>query len=112
VQSDILDRNQAANVHVYVVWFKMLAGDSRQRWDAAVISDPRAVHLWDQNRAAGQWFATNVDQTGYIAWDVYYLYGPDARWDGRPGPLVSSGSTIIGHVGKLKNDFARVTAAG
>jgi hypothetical protein len=29
-----------------------------------------------------------------VAWDVYFLYGPDATWDQLPGPLVGSGATV------------------
>jgi len=29
-----------------------------------------------------------------VAWDVYYLYDPDATWETVPGPLISSGGTI------------------
>ena len=28
-------------------------------------------------------------------WDTYLLYGPDATWNQAPGPLLSSGGTII-----------------
>lgn len=112
MQNEILAHNHSKDVRVYVVWFNMLAGDSRQAWSASLVHDPRSVHLWDPNRSVGRWFATNVDGFPGISWDAYYLFGRDARWDGKPVPMASSGSTVVSRSGKLKNDFARLTAAG
>jgi hypothetical protein len=36
-----------------------------------------------------------------ITWDAYFLYGPDARWDRQPGPLVSTGGSVIGSTDQL-----------
>jgi hypothetical protein len=58
--------------------------------------DTRVVHYWDGNLQIGQWFAKNVDGYDGVAWDVYYLYGPDATWQTVPTPLVGSGVTIYG----------------
>lgn len=46
--------------------------------------------------------AENVDDTLSPVWDVYYLYGPDAEWTDDPGPLISSGGTIIGRSSELQ----------
>jgi hypothetical protein len=35
-----------------------------------------------------------VDGYQGVAWDMYYLYGPDAVWESVPSPLVGSGGTI------------------
>ena len=32
---------------------------------------------------------------GPLAWDIFFLYGPEAVWEDVPAPLISSGSTII-----------------
>ncbi len=39
-----------------------------------------------------------------ITWDAYFLYGPEARWDQEPGPLVSrsSASSVIAAAGQLQ----------
>jgi hypothetical protein len=56
--------------------------------------DARVIHYWDGDRKVGEWFAENVDGYEGIAWDTYYLYGPDADWEPIPSPLVASGGTI------------------
>jgi hypothetical protein len=72
----------------------MLGGDSREDWDAQTMPDSRVLHFWDGEYVAGKWFAHEVDGYQGIAWDVYYLYGPDAVWETIPSLLVDSGGTI------------------
>jgi hypothetical protein len=57
--------------------------------------DPRVLHYWDAERFAGRWFAKNVDGADGYMWDTYLLYGPSARWNQAPDPLLGSGGTII-----------------
>ena len=64
--------------------------------------DPRVIHFWDGERVIGQWFAEEVEGYKGVAWDVYYLYGPDATWESIPAPLAGSGSTIIREREKLE----------
>ena len=72
----------------------MLWSDSRSMWNGATMSDNRVMHFWDGERVIGQWFAEHVDGFEGIAWDTYYLYGPDAVWETVPSPPVGSGRTI------------------
>jgi hypothetical protein len=52
---------------------------------------------------AAHWFADHVrNDPGGTAWDVYFLYGPDSRWDEAPSGLVASGSPVIGDLDTLK----------
>jgi hypothetical protein len=74
----------------------MLGGDAREEWNGTTMPDTRVRHFWDGDRLVGQWFAEQVDDNTGIAWDVYYLYGPEATWETVPGPLAGSGRTIIG----------------
>ena len=64
--------------------------------------DPRVVHFWDGAAEVGQWFGREMDGYGGIAWDIYYLYGPDATWESVPSPLIGSGRTIYGERETLK----------
>ena len=68
-----------------------------------VLPDPRVTQFWDGGAVTSEWFAENVDHSPAPAWDVYYLYGPDASWTNVPGPIVSSGATIIGRSSALKD---------
>ena len=74
----------------------MLGGDAREEWNGTTMPDPRVMHFWDGETVVGQWFAKKVDGYQGIAWDVYYLYGPDATWQTGPSPLIASGGTIYG----------------
>ncbi len=72
----------------------MLWSDAREMWNGTTMPDSRVMHFWDGERKVGVWFAEHVDGYEGIAWDTYYLYGPDAVWDAAPSPLAGSGSTI------------------
>ena len=92
---------------MYAVWVPFLAG-TRQAADVSqrVLPDARVVHYWDGAAATSDWFAQNVDHSAAPAWDAYYLYGPAATWSDVPGPLVSSGGTIIGSTSQLHDTIA------
>jgi hypothetical protein len=84
VQSKLLNAHPHARLRVYAIWVNKLFGDARNRWDAAGLTDPRVVHLWDADDVSGGWLADNV--TGYRGgdWDTYLLFGPDATWTSQP----------------------------
>ena len=105
MQREILDKNPDAMLQVYVVWFSMLFSDSRSRWDDSIMSDPRVIHLWDEERVVGRFFAEQEESYMPISWDSYYLYGPDADWGEGPSPLVSWGTTIRSRGAQLREDL-------
>jgi hypothetical protein len=96
VQRDILQRHPDSDLKVYVVWFSMLAGDSRSGWDHCAVPDPRATNLWDQKQLASRTLGPAVEGAAPPVWDAYLLYGPDARWGDEPPQPVSTGATIYG----------------
>jgi hypothetical protein len=107
VQREILEAEPQAELAVYAVWVPFLGGTR----DAAALSqrvlpDPRVIQFWDEAALTSDWFAAHVEDGQAPAWDVYYLYGPDARWTDVPSPLVSSGATIIGRSSALKAAIA------
>lgn len=63
-------------------------------WNGNNMPDPRVTHFWDGEHVIGQWFAKEIDGYEGIAWDAYYLYGPQATWEIIPSPLAASGGTI------------------
>lgn len=79
----------------------MLAGDDRGSWDATVISDIRAKHFWDKDKAVSNWFSKLPGDYEGIDWDVYYLFGPESRWNDKPTPMKSAGATIMFERDKL-----------
>lgn len=98
MHQEILARNAAPDLRVYAVWFNMLFGDSRRAWDGDGMTDPRVVHLWDEQKAVGNWYSANVTHGGGTTWDFFALYGPEATDLAKP---LSMGGTIIGERDKL-----------
>jgi hypothetical protein len=107
VRSDILQKYPSSAVRVYVVWVDMLAGDSRQLVDTRVLNDPRATSYYDPRKVVGAWYAQRLGDEG-IVWDAYFLYGPEAAWSTTPGPLLSSGRTVIGSSDDLASAFRKL----
>lgn len=74
----------------------MLATDHRLTWDDILLTDDRVIHFWDQERETGSWYAEQgFYPFGRIAWDIFFLYGPEATWKDIPTPLIQTGFTII-----------------
>jgi hypothetical protein len=95
VQTEILAKQPSPRLRVYAVWVSKLFTDARRRWDAAGLTDRRVVHLWDPEDASGGWLAGNVPEYDGPDWDTYLLFGPDATWADRPGPLRDHGSPVV-----------------
>ena len=69
-----------------VVWQPKRGGEERYVAEAMkTFPDPRARHFWDGEGWTVQRFKP-VLEIGVDAWDLYLLYGPDARWDGPDPP--------------------------
>ena len=75
--------------------------------------DRRVAHFWDGEREIGRWFKQAVpsDYAGPIQWDAFYLYGADAVWPtsnpkAAPGPLLTTGRTILKDRQKLADSVA------
>ena len=111
MQREILEEDPTADLRVYAVWVPFL-GASRESANISqrVLPDPRVVQYWDDSALTSQWFAKNVEHRSFPAWDVYYLYGPDATWTNVPEPLVSSGGTVIGESSALKGAITPLLA--
>jgi hypothetical protein len=103
-----LNQFPSDHLRVYAVWVPMLGGDSRDDWDGRTMPDPRVMHFWDGEYLTGKWFAKEVDGYEGIAWDVYYLYGPDATWETVPSTLVGSGGTIYHERETLKTQLLKL----
>ncbi len=77
------------SLKTYVVWVPMSRGMERDVPNATVeVPDARATHYWDGD---GQLMKGYREVLGMNepAWDIYLLYGPEARWDGDRPPRPS-----------------------
>ena len=75
----------------------MLAGDERP--DVAdLLVDRRATHYWDGGRKLGRDVGRIIGQDGSAAWDIFLVYGPDAKWGDPPdavgSPVVAEGDAL------------------
>ena len=119
-QIQLLEEYPRANLSVFAVWFNMMPADSRTRWPASLLPDPRVVHLWDEAKTVGRWYAPRSSSLraefsegsewsgGEVLWDAYFLYAADATWDDAPTGLVRWGRTIIAGRDPLKRDIERL----
>ncbi len=119
MQQTLLDPNLNAPLRVYAVWFNMYPGDARERWRAALLTDARVRHYWDEQRSVGRRYlqtlarlwpvrgAETVVPQADALWDAYLLYPPDARWDEELPDVVSWGSTILRTKETLDLDIQR-----
>jgi hypothetical protein len=109
VQSEILAKHASANLKVYAIWFNMYPGDARSKWPAALLTDARVLHFWDEQRVVGTWFGKHPDYTslsqGRVLWDAFLLYGAEARWEDTPTPLISAGRTIVAKREELRQSL-------
>ena len=70
----------------FVVWVPKLFGhESDVPTATRFVSDPRAQQFWDDSSVLVHEY-DSVLQLGQDAWDIYMIYGPQTRWDGRLPP--------------------------
>jgi hypothetical protein len=89
------------------------------------VADPRAGHYWDGNGYLLHAYDRTLD-LGQDPWDVYLLYGPEARWEssdppapaywmnqlgGANGPTLDS-QTFADHARALLRQPVRLTRSG
>lgn len=90
----------------------VIRGDSKLAVPDAValLPDSRVIHYWDQTRMSGSFFKKNIapDVSSSVAWDMFFLYGPEAVWEEIPEQLVDKGRTIIGSSGALGYEFGEL----
>lgn len=105
MQDEILKKHPSANIRAYVVWQPWMPTDRREAWDPSIISDPRTIHYWDADLVASKWSAKMPGNDQGVEWDILYAFGPDAKWENTPAPLVSVGATIYHERDKLSREI-------
>jgi hypothetical protein len=100
VRKNILEKYPDAPLSVYAVWVTQL-GATRGDVDPDLFGDERVTSYWDPDGLVGQAVGPDVQTFGPAVWDVYALYGPDARWDERPTGLTDWGAPVIAESDRL-----------
>jgi hypothetical protein len=101
VQDEIVEKWRSEDLRVYVVWLPFLGG-TRDSIDGTLLADHRVRHYWDGDAVSSAYFGEHLPGGFGQFWDGYAVYGPAARWEDEPGPLVGSGVTVIGQSASLK----------
>lgn len=66
---------------------------------ADLMVDARARHFWDGGKRLGSYFARLMGEEGAVAWDVFFVYPPDATWGDRPR---ASGAPVVVEAARLE----------
>ncbi len=86
LQREVLEKNPARDLAVFLVWLKILDGDNEATVVTAKrrVSDPRAQHYWDPGRLLN---AQLIDAIAFDInlrfYDIFLLYGKKAQWEKR-----------------------------
>jgi hypothetical protein len=119
IQEQILARYPDAKLRVYAIWFNMFPGDARSKWRPDLLTDPRVIHRWDEEKVVGRWYGerksalrpkltAESNWNGDILWDAYVLYSPKAGWDDAPNGVIHLGRTIVAARETLRIDAERL----
>ena len=111
VRENVLEAYADDEITVYAVWFNMILGDRKSRWNPDLIDDERVTHYWDKDRVLGKWIATNIDDCehlGPIDWDSYYLFDEDGHWDESFEELKACGTPIFRNTENLATALEEV----
>ena len=81
-----MEKNSNPDLRAYAVWVPKVGGREKDVPTATkFVPDARASHYWDADGVLLKSYrgALGINQD---AWDVYLVYGPEARWDGETPP--------------------------
>jgi hypothetical protein len=102
-RDQILAMNHSTNLRVYAIWIGYYPWDSKGDIDPGILQEARVTQFWDPDKVTGKWFADQVaGRKGGIAWDVYFLYPADSKWDTAPSNLIRTASPVIDDMDALK----------
>lgn len=73
-------------VRAYIVWLPIFGGDFKgeARKLSNSFRDKRVNYFLDPESETGKQWERVLNTERLIAWDVYLLYGPDAKWKDDP----------------------------
>jgi hypothetical protein len=87
---------------MYIVWMPTLRPDNKIEavLRSGEYADNRLTYYWDEGLHTGTAWQELFDLNG-VAWDVYFVYGPDQMWDDKP----SSPNFYMHQLGSLPRDL-------
>ena len=82
----MLAKQPDPSLRAYVVWVPQLgAAEEDVPVATRFVPDARATHYWDGTGGTMKGYHATLG-ISEDAWDVYMVYGPQARWDGDVPP--------------------------
>ncbi len=73
-------------LYTFVVHVPTLGAEEKHVADTMPLLDgPRVSHYWEDSGIIGRHYEEVLD-IGIYAWDVWFVYGPEARWEGTLPP--------------------------
>jgi hypothetical protein len=115
VQTEILEKNDDANLRVYAIYFEIVDGDRGAKSTVdpkSLLDDPRVTSFWDDGKLVGRWFDENVTKLGAregdpgrIEWDTFVLYDARAEWSDERPEASSWGRPLFSERDRLRRDL-------
>lgn len=111
VQDNVLSKIPDEELEIFVVWEPILRTDKAvaARKATTLFDDPRVENFWVETQSVGELFQPVIKLKTEPAWDVYLVYGRDAKWKGERPPKPASFMHQLG--GRLP-DANRLDGAG
>ncbi|HUP58736.1 MAG TPA: hypothetical protein VM598_14855 [Bdellovibrionota bacterium] len=91
VMASVFRKEKAKSLRGFMVWLPMVEGDSAEAasTQASRLADSRVVvQGWDGGKEIGELFRSTLKLTR-TAWDVYLIYPPGVKWEGKEPPAPS-----------------------
>lgn len=111
VQEKLLDANAEEKFRMIVIWEPMLPSDGGSRMKPSILDDERLVQYWDQERVSGKWYTANAKDCrtlGAVAWDAFYVYGAQGKWDDVAAKPIACGTPVIQAKTELAEAFEKM----
>jgi hypothetical protein len=87
MQNGVMARSNDGRLRAYVAWVPMFRGREEDvRKASTEVPDLRASHYWDGGSVLTQQYRRTLG-FNEPAWDIYLLYGAQAKWEGEQPPL-------------------------
>ncbi len=113
VQENMLEAHAEEKFRMIVIWEPMLPSDGSSRMKPSMLDDERLVQYWDQERVTGKWYTANAKDCpnlGAVAWDAFYVYGADGKWDEVATQPIACGTPVIQAKDELAEAFDKLRA--
>ncbi|MGA9769837.1 MAG: hypothetical protein WBV94_12405 [Blastocatellia bacterium] len=81
-----MEKNGDPQLRAYVVWVPKVSATQNDVPNATrFVADGRAMHYWDDEATLLHGYEP-VLSISQDAWDIYMIYGPNARWESDAPP--------------------------